>query len=135
MSKETGLGWTTADVDNAGGTPCHLKNDFQSLQFSTPRAVIDWTGLDKSAFERGLALADFSITYNGTFNDATDMGHSVFSTISSNSATRTNTLVISAQTLTTEVIFTDYPLSRGADGALTYAVPGVLADGTVPTWT
>lgn len=135
MAKETGLGWTSALIDDAAGAAKELVNDFQSLQFATPRAVIDVTGLDKSAYERLLALADFSVTYTGTFNDEAGKSHSVFKTVSSSAATRTNTLVISGQTLTTEVIFTDYPLSRGADGALGYAVPGVLADGTVPTWT
>lgn len=134
MAKETGLGWTLASVDDAAGTLRDIRNDFQSVQFSTPRAVIDWTGLDKSAFERGLALADFSVTYNGTFNDAANMSHDVFKTVSSTSVARTNTLTVSGQTLTCETLFTDYPLNRGQDGSLTFTVPGVLADGTVPTW-
>ncbi len=38
------------------------------------------------------------------------------------------------QTLACECLFTDYQLKRGNDGALTFSAPGVLADGTVPTW-
>ncbi|RKN61921.1 hypothetical protein D7231_31800 [Streptomyces klenkii] len=105
------------------------------MQFATPRAVQDVTGLDKSAMERLLLLADFSVTFNGVFNDASNMGHDVFKTVPSTSVARTTTLTISGQSLPNEVLYTDYPLSRGDDGSLTYAVPGVLADGTVPTWT
>jgi hypothetical protein len=42
--------------------------------------------------------------------------------------------VVSAQTLATEILFTDYNLTRADSGALTWTAPGVLADGTVPTW-
>lgn len=134
MAKESGLGWTTASIDDASGTPRDIRNDFTNLQFATPRAVQDVTGIDKSAMERLLLLADFSVTFNGVFNDAVNMGHSVFKTVPSTSVARTTTLVVSGQTLTNEVLYTDYPLTRADDGALTYAVPGVLADGTVPTW-
>lgn len=133
--KESGLGWTTCSVDDSTGTPADIRNDVTNLEFSTPRAVQDVTGIDKSAMERLLLLADFSITLNGVFNDAAGASHAVFSTVSSTSVARTTTLTVSGQTLPNEVLYTDYPLSRGDDGALTWAVPGVLADGTVPTWT
>jgi len=44
------------------------------------------------------------------------------------------TIVVSAQTLANEVLFTDYALTRAADGSLTFSVPGQLASGVVPTW-
>lgn len=135
MAKESGLGWTTASVDDAGGTARAIRNDFTNLQFSTPRAVQDITGIDKSAIERLLLLADFSVTFNGVFNDASNMSHDVFKTVSSTSVARTVTLVVSGQTLANECLFTDYPLTRADSGELTFAVPGVLSDGTVPTWT
>ena len=135
MAKETGLGWTACTVDDAGGTPVEIRNDINNLQFSTPRTVQDVTGLDKSAIERLLLLADFSCTLNGVFNPAPGAGHDVFKTVPSTSTPRTMTLTVSGQTLAAEVLFTDYPLTRAAGGELTYAVPGVLADGTVPTWT
>lgn len=103
-----------------------------NLEFSTPRAVQDITGVDKSAFERLLLLADFSITLNGVFNAATS--HTVFSTVPSTSVTRTVSLTVNAVSLPNEVVFTDYPLTRADSGELTFAVPGSLADGTVPTW-
>ncbi|MFE0378336.1 hypothetical protein ACFW1M_22760 [Streptomyces inhibens] len=135
MAKESGLGWTTCSVDDAAGTLRDIKNDVTNLQFATPRAVQDVTGIDKSAMERLLLLADFSITLNTVFNDAANRVHDVFKTVPSTSVARTTTLAVSGQTLSNEVLFTDYPLSRSDSGELTAAVPGVLADGTVPTWT
>lgn len=135
MAKESGLGWSTLSVDDASGTVCDIKNDITNLEFATPRAVQDVTGVDKSAFERLLLLADFSITLNGVFNDAASKSHAVFKTVPSTSVARTVSLAVSGQTLANEVLFTDYPITRGNDGALTWSSPGVLADGTVPTWT
>ncbi|MER7813795.1 hypothetical protein [Streptomyces sp. NPDC096153] len=134
MAKESGLGWTTCSVDDAGANARAIKNDITNLQFATPRAVQDVTGIDKSAMERLLLLADFSVTLNGVFNDATNMSHDVFKTVPSTSVARTVTLTVSGQTLANECLFTDYPLTRSDSGELTFAVPGVLADGTVPTW-
>lgn len=134
MAKQNGLGWTTCSVDDSGGTPQAIKNDVTNLQFATPRAVQDVTGIDKSAMERILNLADFSITLNIVFNPASNLSHDVFKTVPSTSVARTTTLVVASKTLANEVLYTDYPLTRANDGALTAAVPGVLSDGTVPTW-
>lgn len=134
MAKESGLGWTTLSVDNSSGTAKAIKNDVTNFEFATPRAVQDVTGVDKSAMERLLLLADFSITLNGVFNDAADQSHDVFKTVPSTSVARTVTLVVSGQTLANECLFTDYAFTRANDGALTWSAPGVLADGTVPTW-
>lgn len=134
MSKQSGLGWTTLSVDDSSGSAQVIKNDVTNLSFSTPRAVQDVTGVDKSANERILLLADFSITLNGVFNVASNMSHDVFKTVPSTSVARTVTLTVAGKSLPNEVLFTDYPLTRAASGELTWAVPGVLADGTVPTW-
>ncbi|MER6235958.1 hypothetical protein ABT185_07760 [Streptomyces clavifer] len=134
MAKESGIGWTTCSVDDATGTPQDIRNDITNLQFATPRAVQDVTGIDKAAMERLLLLADFSITMNGVFNDAANKTHAVFKTVPSTSVARTVALAVSGQSLTTECLFTDYPLTRSDSGELTWAVPGVLSDGTVPTW-
>jgi len=128
------MGWTTLSVDDSGGTPQAIKNDITNLQFSVPRGVQDVTGIDKSAMERLLLLADFSITLNGVFNDAATSAHTVFKTVPSTSVNRTVTIVVSGDTLPNECLFTDYALTRGQDGSLTWTAPGVLADGTVPTW-
>ncbi|TAJ21853.1 MAG: hypothetical protein EPO65_00605 [Dehalococcoidia bacterium] len=121
-------------VDDSGGTARAIKNDITNFSFATPRGVQDVTGVDKSAMERLLLLADFSIELSGVFNDAANMSHDVFKTVPSTSVNRTVTLAVSGQTLPNECVFTDYALTRGADGALTFSAPGVLADGTVPTW-
>lgn len=134
MAKESGLAWSTLSIDDSSGTPRDIRNDLTNLEFSTPRAVQDVTGIDKSAMERLLLLADFSITVNGVFNDAANAGHSVFKTVPSTSVARTVSIGVSGQTLAAEVLLTDYPLQRSASGELTYAVPGVLSDGSVPTW-
>lgn len=134
MAKESGLGITTLSVDDSGGVARAIKNDITNFQFATPRAVQDVTGVDKFAFERILLLADFSITMSLVFNDASNMSHDVFKTVCSTSVARTTTLVVSGNTLANEVLYTDYPIVRDDSGELTANVPGVLADGTVPTW-
>ncbi|WP_245236921.1 hypothetical protein RFN58_06795 [Streptomyces iakyrus] len=134
MAKESGLGWSVCSVDDAGGTPRAIVNDITNLQFATPRGVQDATGIDKSAYERILLLADFSVTLNGVFNDAANMSHDVFKTVPSTSVARTTTLTVSGQTLANECLYTDYPLTRADSGELTFSVPGVLANGVVPTW-
>ena len=133
MAKSSGIGWTTLSVDDSAGTPVVIKNDVTNLDFATPRGVQDITGVDKSANERLLLLADFSITLNGVFNSATS--HTVWKTIPSTSVARTTSMTVNAVSLNNEVLYTDYPLSRAASGELTWAVPGALSDGTVPTWT
>jgi hypothetical protein len=141
MAKQSGLGWTTCSVGDATGTARAIINDVTNLQFSTPRAVQDVTGLDKSANERILLLADFSITLNGVFNPSSNQSHDVFKTVPSTSVNRLTTLVVASKTLNDaasdggiNTLYTDYPLTRAATGELTWAVPGVLADGSVPTW-
>lgn len=134
MAKETGLGWTTLDIDDAAGTPQDLRDNVTNFNFATPRGVQDVTGIDKSAMERLLLLADFSITLNGVFDDAAGASHSVLRTVPSTSVARTTAIEVSAQTLNNEVLYSDYALTRNQDGSLTWTAPGVLADGTVPTW-
>lgn len=133
MAKESGLGFAIA-VDDSAGTPRTISNDVTNFEFATPRGVQDVTGVDKSAMERLLLLADFSVTLNGVFNDAANFSHSVFRTVPSTSVARTTTLTHSGQVLPGELLYTDYALTRNNDGSLTWSAPGVLADGTVPTW-
>jgi hypothetical protein len=118
--------------DSGGSSNTDIRNDVTNFNFSTPRAVQDVTGIDKSAFERLLLLADFNGTLNGVFNSATS--HAVFKTVSSTSVARTFALGIASQTLSNEILLTDYQLTRGNDGALTWSVPFVLTGGTAPAW-
>jgi len=134
MAKESGMAWTTCSVDDSGGDARAIVNDVTNISFATPRAEQDVTGMDSSAHERILLLADFSITLNGVFNDAANMSHAVFATVPSTSVARTVSLVVSGQTLPNECLFSDYALTRAADGSLVWSAPGALSDGTVPTW-
>ena len=135
MAKETGLAWSVLGVDDSAGAAQDIRNDVTNFEFATPRGVQDVTGIDKSAMERLLLLADFSITVNFVFNDAAaDSVHSVFKTVPSTSVARTTTITVSGQTLAAEVLYTDYSFSRANDGSLTGSAPGVLANGAVPTW-
>ena len=141
MPKESGLGWTTLSIDDGAGTDnvVAIKNDVTNFDFSTPRGVQDITGVDKSANERLLLLADFQITLNGVFNDtATDSWLEAFAAagkgVSDSSAARTLTMVISSQTLANEVMLSDMSMSRSATGEFTWTVTGQLSDGTVPAW-
>jgi hypothetical protein len=129
MAKEAGFPFQV-QVDDGTPTLQDISNDVTNFSFATPRGVQDVTGVDKSAMERLLLLADFSLTLNGMFNDA--LSHLVFDTLD---GVRTCTLTVSSEILTNECLFTDYALTRNQDGSLTWSAPGVLANGTVPTWT
>ena len=133
MAKESGLGMS-AIIDDSGGSARTISNDITNIDFSTPRDEQDITGLDKSARERLLLLADFTVSISGVFNDASNMSHDVFKTVPSSSVARTTTLAISGQTLAGELFYTDYSLSRSSGGELTWSAPGALASGAVPTW-
>ena len=133
MAKESGLGMTIA-IDDSAGTARTISNDITNCDFATPRAVQDITGLDKSANERLLLLADLSVTLNGVFNDASNLSHDVFKTVPSSSVARTTTITVSGQVMATESFYSDYSLSRSTGGELTWSAPGALAGGAVPTW-
>ena len=134
MTKQSGIGMTTLSVDNSAGAAKDIRNDVTNWEVATPRAVFDWTGQDKSAMERGLGLADYSVTLNGIFNPAADKSHDVFSTVPSSSVARTVTITVGGVTLAVEALFTDYAMTRAQDGNLTWTAPGVLSNGEVPTW-
>lgn len=134
MAKESGLGMTVS-VDDSAGTPRAIANDITETSISTPRNVQEVTGLDKSAMERILLLADVEVEHSGVFNDAANMSHDVFKTVPSTSVARTTTLAISGQTFACELLYTNYELERSDSGELTFTAPGSLADGVVPVWT
>jgi hypothetical protein len=134
MSIESGLGWTTLNMDDSGGSARDIRSSTFNLDWTMPRGVQDITSLAESAMARLLLLADFSGTMAGGFDDGANLAHAVFKTVSSTSVERTMGIVISGQTLNNEVILTDYALTRAQSGEFTWSVPFQLADGTVPTW-
>jgi hypothetical protein len=134
VAKSTGLGWTTFSVDDATNTQQAILNDFTNVDFATPRAVQDVTGINKFAIERLLLLADFTVNMNGVFNPATNQSHDVFKTVPSTSVARLVTIVQNGKTLAPTVLCTDYQITRATNGALTFKVPGSLSNGAIPTW-
>lgn len=134
MAKQVGLGWTTLSVDDSTNTQQAIKNDINDVKISTPMAVIDVTGIDKFAYERLLGLADCSVTLDGTFNNTSNMSHAVFSTVPSTRVARLTTMVVNGSTLAPTLLYTDYGLTRATGGALTWQAPGVLSNGSAPTW-
>lgn len=139
MAKVSGI-TTSVTVDDASGSGNDISNDITSFNVTTPRGSQDITGLDKSAVERLLLRADGTISMNGVFNSASNKSHDTFKTVPTQSGTgtgSTRTVVIvypGSKTLTMECILTDYQVSMGADGSLTWTVPGSIANGTAPTW-
>lgn len=135
MSKVSGLG-AKVSVDTSNPTLTDISNDVTNWQMATPRAAQDVTGVDKSAMERILLLADYSVTLNGVFNAA--LSHTVFENITDDNTVRTTTIQPTSSatpSLSCETLYTDYQLTRANSGELTWSAPGVLADGTAPNWT
>lgn len=139
MAKTSGLGGVIkiADASSAVQT---ITNDVTNYSFTTPRNTQDVTGVDKTANERILLLADYTVTLNGVFNTAANFSHAVFSTIPSTSVVRSVEIdpigvTTGLPKLLVNCLLTDYQLTRANTGELTWQVPGSLADGTPPTWT
>jgi len=136
MAKTSGLGATVL-VDNSSSAAQTISNDLTNFNFSTPRTVQVITGVDKSAMERLLTLADYTVTMNGVFNTASNMSHAVFSTIPSTTVNRNVKIEPTSGStpyLSALCALSDYAITRPATGDLTWSVKGDLADGTVPTW-
>jgi hypothetical protein len=142
MAKSTGMALTTLSVGDSSNASQDIRNDITNFNISTPRNVQDVTGVDKSAIERLPLLADYSITLNGVFNPAANLSHIVFSTVPSTSVNRVVLLTMNGKNLnmgaagagTGAVLFTDYQVTRPQDASLTWSAPGVLGNGSVPTW-
>ena len=133
LSKQTGLAWTTFTVSDSSGTNyIDIRDDVTDLSFSTPRGVQDTTGLDVSAHERLLLLADFSITPKGVFNPS--VSHAVFKTVPSTSVNRATAITVNGTNLSANCLYSDYAIARSATGELTWSAPGALADGNTPQW-
>ena len=136
MAKISGLA-ATVIVDDSGASARTISNDITDFQFSTPRAVQDTTGVDKSAHEKLLLLADYSSTLKGVFNTTTNMSHDVFKTVPSTSVTRNVKIEPTSggtPFLSCLCALTAYDITRAATGELTWQVTAVLADGTTPSW-
>ena len=103
-----------------------------------PSGIQDITGVNSSGMERLLLLADLTVTMTGPFDDAaTTTAFAVFKnyrTLAASQVGRTTTFIHSGQTLTDEILYSDFSFNRGADGSLVWTAPGSLSDGGVPAW-
>jgi hypothetical protein len=109
-----------------------IRNDITNLSFATPRAVQDITGIDKSANERLLLLADATVTLEIVFNPTG--AHTVFSTVPSTSACRTRVHRRRRQDPRDGDALHGLPAAALQHRRAHRVCPAVLADGTVPTW-
>lgn len=134
MAIESGIGWTALSLDDATGTARDLRSDIFNLDFSTPRTVQDITALTNSAVARLLLLADITGTLALGFDDGSNLAHATLKTVSTTSVNRTLTATISGQTLTAEVIVTDYAGTRAQGGEFTFSSPFQNGDGSIPSW-
>ena len=137
MPKLTGLSGTL-QVADASATLQNIGTDITNYTFTTPRGLEDTTGMNKFANERLLLLTDFTVTLNGIFDNGANLSHSVFSTVTGTSVTRSLSIaptpVTTTPIITVNCLITDYQITRANTAELTWQVPGSLADGTVPTW-
>ncbi len=124
----------TISVDTSAPTAKAIADDVTNLSFGTPRNLQDVTGLSVASAERLALLGDGVVDISGVFDDGSDKEHDVFKDINTSNTTRTVTIVHSAQTLTLEVLFSSYDLTRAADGSLTFSCPGQLAATTAYGW-
>ena len=136
MAKKSGLGDYFA-VDNSAGALKDISNDVTNLGVNVGQNLIDITGLDKSAMERLIGLADGSFAVSGVFNASANQAHSVFST---RTGTRTVTYAVGGNTagnpvLSMECLVDSYNITRGNDGTLTWTAGLQLQSGTSPAWT
>ncbi len=135
MAKQSGMGDYFA-VDDSSGSLRTISNDVTSIGVNVGQALIAITGLDKSAVERLIGLADGSFSVSGVFNPTSNMSHDVFKT---RTGTRTVDYKIGGNTsgnpyLTMECLVDSYVLARGSDGSLTFTAGLQLQSGTSPAW-
>jgi len=137
MGKTSGIGLSISVTTSAGGVIA-IGPDVNSCTINTSRGEQDVTGLDKSAIERLLLLGDSELGLSGTYNPA--LSHTVFHNIGVQEAAHVGRDVVivlpgaGLVTMTCIMVFSNYNLSRGADGSLTWTATGKLADGSVPTF-
>ena len=124
-------------VDDSAGSGQAISNDITNLQWTMPSGVQDVTGVNSSGMERLLLLADLTVTLNGVFNDAANLSHAVFKnyrTLAASQVGRTTAIAHSGQTLSDEVLYSDFSFTRAQDGSLNWSAPGSASDGGIPAW-
>ena len=143
MAKQSGYP-AKVQADDAGAILRNISGDVTSFEISTPSGMQEITGVDKSALERLLLLADGKVSLKGVLS-WDDVGIEstalhVLKSIATARIARTVTIDPSGTAggsarLSMEILFTSFEISRGEDGSLGWSAEGELADGTVPVWT
>jgi hypothetical protein len=131
VAKQTGLG------DNLYLGGIDLSGDTGSIgNVGGGIAVLDTTGIDKSAYERIGGLQDGRIEWVSHFNPAADQAHDALSTLPTTSRIGTycrgTSLGSAAAGLVGKQV--NYDPSRGNDGAMTIAVNIQASDGEPLEW-
>ena len=131
MAIQAGLGDYLA-VDDSGGSARDISDNVNSVEITNNQNLIDATTLSKSAIERIIGLGDFGLTINGTFDSASNKSHDVFKT---KSGTRTVSYATQGNPIIeVECLISEYNISRGADGTLTFTAGLQGQSGAVATW-
>lgn len=133
MAKESGVGMIVT-VDDAAGNAQTFSDDAMTVQVSTPKAMLEVTGLGKYAKERLHGIGDASFSFTGAFNDGTNASHNILKTIPSSLNSRTVNVSHSGNHLVCECLGNDYALNRTADGGLTWTSTLSLSNGANVTW-
>lgn len=137
MAKVSGLGLSIT-VDDSAGSGRDISNDIVSANWKTNSGEQNITGLDKSGMERLLLQADGQLSLTGVFNSAANKSHAVFKdyrTLAASQVGRTVVIAgVSGLSLSMEMVISDYTITRGANGELTWSATLSLSDGTVPTY-
>jgi hypothetical protein len=127
MAKTSGITTTVTVASN------NISDDVTAIELDTPYGVQDVTAVDDVAMARLILRADATGTLSGVFNTASSMSHATLKTPGS------KTFVIAyasaAATATFTAITTNYAVSMGTDGSLTWSVGFQLSSGTAVAWT
>ena len=119
MAKQSGLG------DNLYVAGFDVSGDIGSLgRISTPRPLLEVTGIDKSAVERIPGLRDGGMEFSSFFNDATGQAHEAFNDLLTTDQhvmyCRGTTIGNPGAGLVAKQL--NYDLTRGQDGSLVAAI-------------
>lgn len=117
MAKSSGLGMRLY-LDGYA-----ISNDIQSIgRLGGGPAVLEFTGIDKEAFERKGGRLDGGIDVTGYFNPAAGRAHEVFSALPLTDRIATVTHIASGETWNAVAKQGNYDPTVAADGMLTVAV-------------
>jgi hypothetical protein len=125
MAKVSGLPTAVTIAGNV------ISNDVTSFTLDTPYGVQDITGVDKSAMERLVLRSDITGTITGVFNTTASASHATLKTPGS----KTFVIALPGATATFTAVTSNYAITMGADGSLTWSVNYAVANGTVLAWT